>query len=299
MTNNQVRRVIYPRKRQTARRNHLSESEEVALFKKYKDDTGNRRPLTEGEKKIAGVFAVANTGLVAYQARKMYAMCRQHYHICGPVDLEDFMQEGQYGQSIALVRFDTGRGTKFSTYAPYWIKHAIDRAVYDRHMRIRIPFYLVEASSRILRFRREFEMKNGREPTKEEISDKLEIRMSIVERALEVNTRRVYTVVGNDDKETDILDLIACGKNGPEKRTEKLEIEQLVPKLLKCLTDQEKDVIRKRFGLGQKEKTLDQVGKDYHVTRERIRQIQEKALGKMRKVIEDEGMDRSVLECFE
>lgn len=256
--------------------------------KLYLKEMGSIPLLTPDEEKelalrIADGDIEAKKRLVEANLRLVISVAK-HYQGCG-LSFLDLIQEGNTGLIRAAEKFDVSKGFKFSTYATWWIKQAISRAVADQSKTIRIPVHMTENINRLRATARDLVVKLGRDATNEEIAEAMGITAEEVNeiRSHMVEMTSLETQVG-DDEDVTVGSLIKDDKMpAPEHNILVEDSKSTIDTVLDTLSDREKNIIILRFGIGTEEpKTLEEVGKELGLTKERIRQIEAKALAKLR-----------------
>ena len=254
---------------------YLREIGQIPLLS-YEEEIDYAQRVLNGEEEAKQKLIESNLRLVVSIAKK---------HTNRGLKMLDLIQEGNMGLMKAVEKFEYEKGFKFSTYATWWIRQAITRAIADQGRTIRIPVHMIETITKIKKESRIILQETGKEPTAEELADKLELPVEKVKSILEMNQDPISleTPVGSEE-DSELGDFVEDDKfANPYDATTRILLKEQLDEVLKTLNEREEMVLRYRYGLDDgSQKTLEEVGKIFNVTRERIRQIEVKALRKLR-----------------
>ena len=254
---------------------YLREIGQIPLLS-YEEEIDYAQRVLDGEEEAKQKLIESNLRLVVSIAKK---------HTNRGLKMLDLIQEGNMGLMKAVEKFEYEKGFKFSTYATWWIRQAITRAIADQGRTIRIPVHMIETINKIKKESRIILQETGKEPTAEELAEKLELPVEKVKSILEMNQDPISleTPVGSEE-DSELGDFVEDDKfANPYDATTRILLKEQLDEVLKTLNEREEMVLRYRYGLDDgSQKTLEEVGKIFNVTRERIRQIEVKALRKLR-----------------
>lgn len=260
-------------------RSYLNEISRIPLLT-YEEEVMLAKKITKGDKISADLLAIANLRLVVSIAKK--------YSRRG-LDFLDLIQEGNIGLMKAVEKFEWGKGFKFSTYATWWIRQAITRAIADQARTVRVPVHMIETINRLSKVSSELAVRLGRRPKPEEIATEMDMTVDKVNEIIQIAQRpqSLDTPLGsgkNNDSDTTLGELVADEfGTSPVEMSNLNFLKKQLGEVLSTLSDRERKVIELRFGLKDGvARTLEEVGAEFRVTRERIRQIEAKAVRRLK-----------------
>ena len=275
--------------------------EELDATRMYLSEIGFSPLLTAQEeiyfaRRILQGDASARNRMVESNLRLVVKIARRYMN--RGLSLLDLIEEGNLGLIHAVEKFDPERGFRFSTYATWWIRQTIERALMNQTRIIRLPIHIIKEINGYLRTARHLAQTLDHEPTAEDIAQAMGKSVTEVKRMLQLNERvaSVDTPIGKDEDRS-LLDAIPDDNNAdPSQLLQDADLNEKLDSWLDQLNDKQRTVVKRRFGLGGVEKaTLEQVGNEIGVTRERVRQIQIDALRRLRKILENEGFSQDFL----
>jgi RNA polymerase primary sigma factor len=260
------------------------EAELARFFAKFETNTERFHGDYGALKDAESISRSAKAELIEANLRLVVSIAKRYTN--RGLQFLDLIQEGNIGLMKAVDKFEYSRGFKFSTYATWWIRQAITRAIADQARTIRIPVHMIETINKLIRTQRELVQKLGREPSSEEIAHAMDMPVSKVRKVMKIAQEPISleTPIG-EEEDSHLGDFIEDKTvTSPVEQVVQQRLKETVNSVLQTLTEREEKVLRMRFGVGDEasEHTLEEVGSEFAVTRERIRQIESKALRKIR-----------------
>src|SRR5208282_3415385 len=284
----EFRSVINEKKRkgQNTKRYEVLLKEVLSDYKKIESEVGTKveilKDLWLKISKAKHLDTEAKNELITRNLRLVVNIAKNY--VGRGLPLLDLIQEGNIGLMKAVDKFKYEKGFKFSTYATWWIRQAITRALIDQTKTIRVPVHMMEFYNRVTKASRELTQQLGREPTNEEIAKKLVVPVRKVEEVFRAIQDPIALQTPIGDEDTELEDFIGDKTSpSPYSDAERIETSEQIQRVLRTLTPKEETVIRMRFGIGvDRDHTLEEVGRYLSITRERVRQIEAKALRKLK-----------------
>ncbi len=275
-------------------RTHSSDATRI-----YLSEIGISPLLTADEEKYYSRLAqggdeAARHRMIESNLRLVVKIARRYLNRSLP--LLDLIEEGNLGLIHAVEKFDPERGFRFSTYATWWIRQAIERAIMNQSGTVRLPIHVIKDINSCLRIARSLRQKNDKEPSHAEIAASMERDVADVERLMALHNRVTIRAVNPDDGSAPVDRLKAQRDAEPPRRAQKDKVQKMVERWVSQLDDKQRAVVDRRFGLhGYPRSTLEQIGSEIGVTRERVRQIQLDALRNLKAMMEQSGVSGDVI----
>ena len=255
-----------------------------------KEEVDLARKIAKGDNSARNKMIESNLRLVVKISRK---------YINKGLDLADLIEEGNIGLMHAVGKFDPEMGFRFSTYATWWIRQTIERAIMNQARTIRLPVYIIKELSSYWQAMRALAKEFGRDPTPEEVADKMKKPVAEVRRMLDLgrDTTSLDAFAYGDGEQTIVETIADEIHDNPLAQLESEDIDKMISSCIEELDLKQQAVISRRFGLrGQKKMTLDEIGKQLGLTRERVRQIQMLSLRKLQRILRERGLGKEIIE---